>query len=282
MTEKCENWKSILESNLEGYNNLGDCLVCWETAIGMQAVDGLLPSKEFITLVTKSLTKSSISPSGLITLMRVGYYDNGSNEPIDKDTMQADYVSTNIYHFLRKWYYYYPDLCTLEAFKEIHERLFRKTHENAGEFRRYNISKREWVLSGDTVKYGDCINIKSELEKCFTKAKKCSQMNQTEMVKYLSELTSSIWQVHPFSEGNTRTTACFMISYILTVTDFPQIYDTFVDNSLYFRNALVRACYENSQYGIKPTTRYLERFYENLLFDKKNKLDNQQLHISYE
>lgn len=107
-------------------------------------------------------------------------------------------------------------------------------------------------------------------------------MNQTEMVKYLSELTSSIWQVHPFSEGNTRTTACFMIIYILTVTDFPQIYDTFVDNSLYFRNALVRACYENSQYGIKPTTRYLERFYENLLFDKKNKLDNQQLHISYE
>ena len=89
----------------------------------------------------------------------------------------------------------------------------------------------------------------------------------------LSTFVARIWQVHPFGEGNTRTTALFIQKY-LNSKGFLINNELFKDNSLYFRNALVRANYSNISKGIEEDKRYLILFFENLLFNKENKLDN--------
>ena len=74
-----------------------------------------------------------------------------------------------------------------------------------------------------------------------------------------------------FGEGNTRTTAVFLIKY-LSKLGFNVTNDIFADNSWYFRNALVRANYNNRAKNITETTYYLELFLRNLLLDEDNVL----------
>ena len=94
----------------------------------------------------------------------------------------------------------------------------------------------------------------------------------------MSEFTSKIWQIHPFCEGNTRTTAVFIQKYLISM-GFDVNNEMFKDNSLYFRNALVRANYLNYIRGIKADKKYLNMFFGNLLFNEENKLDNKDLYI---
>ena len=92
------------------------------------------------------------------------------------------------------------------------------------------------------------------------------------------KFTSSIWQVHPFGEGNTRTTAVFIEKYLNNM-GFSVNNDMFKDNSQYFRNALVRSNYGNIPKGIYPEFKYLIMFFENLLEDKSNELNNKKLYV---
>ena len=57
--------------------------------------------------------------------------------------------------------------------------------------------------------------------------------------------------------------------------------EVFAQNAWYFRNALVRANYTNVEKGIFETTRYIELFLENLLFNGNNELKNRYLHIRW-
>ena len=91
---------------------------------------------------------------------------------------------------------------------------------------------------------------------------------------------SGIWQIHPFCEGNTRTTAVFMIKYLQTF-GFSVSNQVFADNSWYFRNALVRANYNDLQNNIHATTVFLEQFIENLLAGTNHDLKNRYMHIDY-
>lgn len=90
---------------------------------------------------------------------------------------------------------------------------------------------------------------------------------------------SRLWQIHIFGEGNTRTTAVFFIKYLRTL-GFDATNDIFAENAWYFRNALVRANYNDLKNGIHETTEYLEVFLRNLLLDERNELHNQSMHIS--
>lgn len=90
---------------------------------------------------------------------------------------------------------------------------------------------------------------------------------------------SRLWQIHIFEEGNTRTTAVFFIKYLRTM-GFDAANDIFAENVRYFRNALVRANYNNFKIGIHETTEYLELFLQNLLLDEENELYNRVMHIS--
>ena len=99
-------------------------------------------------------------------------------------------------------------------------------------------------------------------------------------VKHLAKFASDIWQIHPFCEGNTRATAVFIIKYMKTF-GFRVNNDAFQKNSWYFRNALVRANYNNLQKGIHSTTKFLEMFFGNLLLETNHELKNRYMHVDY-
>ena len=116
------------------------------------------------------------------------------------------------------------------------------------------------------------INIQREKEFDYSK------LNKDELIKHIAKFTSSIWQVHPFGEGNTRTTAVFIEKYLNNM-GFNINNDMFKEHSLYFRNALVRSNYGNIPRGIYPTFDYLIMFFENLLQGKNNELKNRDLYV---
>ena len=95
----------------------------------------------------------------------------------------------------------------------------------------------------------------------------------------IAKFTSGLWQIHAFGEGNTRTTAIFIIKYLRTF-GFDVTNDIFAENAWYFRNALVRANYNNLKLGIHATQEYLDRFFENLLLGENNILRNRDLRVN--
>lgn len=99
-----------------------------------------------------------------------------------------------------------------------------------------------------------------------------------ESIKHLCKFTSNIWQVHPFCEGNTRTTAVFLIKYLRTF-GFDINEEVFAENSWYFRNSLVRANYKNFQKNVFEDTSFLESFFYNLLANTNKDLKNRYTHI---
>ena len=100
-----------------------------------------------------------------------------------------------------------------------------------------------------------------------------------EIIHHLALFVSRLWQIHIFGEGNTRSTAVFFIKYLRTL-GFDATNDIFAENAWYFRNAMVRANYNDLKNGVHETTEYLELFLRNLLLDEKNELHNRSMHIS--
>lgn len=100
----------------------------------------------------------------------------------------------------------------------IHRRLFEGVFTHAGQIRQYNITKKEWVLKGDTVTYAAWNSIKDTLDYDFATEKQYSYegLSVERCVKHLAKFASDIWQIHPFCEGNTRATAVFIIKYMKT------------------------------------------------------------------
>ena len=102
-----------------------------------------------------------------------------------------------------------------------------------------------------------------------------------EAVRHIAKFTSGIWQIHPFGEGNTRSTAVCIIKYLKSF-GFAASNETFAENSWYFRNALVRANYNDLQNGVYATTEFLELFFENLLMNAGHELKNRYMYIDFE
>lgn len=248
----------------------------WSTAIGLQAVDGLKPSNYLVETAIKNI-------EGEITIKQAqnlidSYYQTKSDRLSDKErTEEADKVSSRIAEILsEKAFSFSPN-----EYIGIHRRLFNGIYKHAGKIRDYNITKKEWVLDGDTVLYGGALELRATLEYDFSQEKSFSYMglSMDEIIHHLALFVSNLWQIHIFGEGNTRTTAVFFIKYLRSI-GFSATNDIFANNSWYFRNALVRANYTNLQKGIHETTEYLELFLRNLLLGEKNELNNRELHIS--
>lgn len=164
----------------------------------------------------------------------------------------------------------------------IHGRLFEGIFKFAGKLRDYDISKREWVLDGDTIMYGAAFELKMALDYDFDqeRAFNYKHLGTEEIVKHITFFVSRLWQIHAFGEGNTRTTAVFTIKYLRSL-GFNVNNDIFAENSWYFRNALVRANYNNLKKGIHENSEYLEKFFRNLLLGEHNELKNRYCHIRY-
>ena len=106
-----------------------------------------------------------------------------------------------------------------------------------------------------------------------------SKVDRNELVNHIAQFVSGLWQIHPFGEGNTRTTAVFTILYLRSM-GFDVTNDLFAKHSWYFRNALVRANYQNVQKGIMRNSEYLERFFRNLILGETNELRNRYMVVN--
>ena len=246
----------------------------WQTAIGLQAVDGLKPSEYLVDAAIQNI-------EGKITLDEVknlldSYYEEKPQKNHDR-TEEADKVSIRIAKILSEHAFSF----TPNEYISIHRKLFTGIYDHAGKIRDYNITKKEWVLNGATVIYGSASELRKTLEYDFMKEKHYSYkgLSMDEIIHHLAVFVANLWQIHIFGEGNTRTTAVFFIKYLRTL-GFDATNDIFAENAWYFRNALVRANYNDLKNGVHETTEYLELFLRNLLLDEKNELHNRTMHIS--
>ena len=248
----------------------------WQTAIGLQDVDGLKPS-DYLVQTAKQNIDGDISINEVKQLLDNYYESKAAIGEIDERTEEADKVSARITEILtEKTFNFTPDYLI-----QIHKRLFSGIFDLAGVIRPYNITKKEWVLDGDTVLYSSFEMIRQTLEYDFREEKNIdySTLNATQAVKQICKFISGIWQIHPFCEGNTRSTAVFAIKYLRNF-GFDINNEAFAKNSWYFRNALVRANYVNYSKNVTATPLFLERFFDNLLFGAKHELHNRDMHIS--
>lgn len=248
----------------------------WTTAIGLQQVDGLTPSKYLFETAKRNID-GEISVAEATSIIDSYYESKTDRSGNDNErTEEADKVSSRIVQILsEKSFNFSPSYLIA-----LHGRLFAGIFKFAGKIRDYDISKKEWVLDGDSVMYGAAFELKAALDYDFEQERHFSYKNLTleETVKHITFFVSRLWQIHAFGEGNTRTTAVFTIKYLRSL-GFNADNELFAENSWYFRNALVRANYNNLQKGIHENPEFLEKFFRNLLLGEHNELKNRFLHI---
>ena len=247
----------------------------WQTAIGLQAVDGLQTS-EYLKTTARKHIEGEINIDEARELIRT-YYESKGHRELDEDNQQeADKVSANIAKILSSQ--------TLDfstgGLISVHRRVFDGVFAHAGKLRDYDISKREWVLDGDTVNYLNWEDLRRAIDYDIEEERQFSYKDIThdDLIKHITQFVSGLWQIHPFGEGNTRTTAVFTILYLRSI-GFAISNDPFARHSWYFRNALVRANYKNARRGINYSPQFLERFFRNLLLGEQWDLRNRYLHI---
>lgn len=247
----------------------------WKTAIGLQAVDGLQPSAYLIDVAKRNI-EGEISLDESRKLIDSYYQSKTVRTPKDEDEEEADKVSANIAKILASKTFAF----NTNGYVSLHRRIFEGVFKHAGEIRQYDISKKEWVLEGDSVNYLNWEDLRRALDWDIEQEKNFSYKGLTddEKIEHIAKFISGIWQIHAFREGNTRTTAIFTIQYLRSL-GYEVNNEMFAKHSWYFRNALVRANYRNIQKGIDYSPIYLVRFFRNLLLKDGWVLKNRYLHI---
>lgn len=202
-----ENFDEYLR---QGEPNKAEKAKVWKTAIGLQQVDGLTPSPYLIETARQNI-------EGDITLEEVKdrieqYYQQHTARAADDRTEEADKVSARIAEILSEQTYSFSPA----AYVNIHKRLFAGIYPFAGVVRDYNITKKEWVLNGETVLHASAGLLHETLAFDLAQEKKFSYKGLSEqaIVAHLASFVSNLWQIHLFGEGNTRTTAIFLIQYV--------------------------------------------------------------------
>lgn len=273
------NWKYDLEEYIrQGEPGKAEKSAAWQTAIGLQDVDGLKTS-EYLIETAKDHIEGKINITQAQDRIHSYYEERKDRGDIEASTKEADIVSARITEILsEKTFQFSP-----AELQSIHKRLFSGIFNHAGQFRTYNITKKEWVLNGETVIYSAYDSIRDTLDYDFRQEKQFlyEDLSAEEAIKHISAFTSGIWQIHPFGEGNTRTTAVFILKYLRTF-GFTFSNDAFAENSWYFRNALVRSNYNDFNKGISATNKYLDAFFENLILGSGNELKNRYMHVDYD
>ena len=245
----------------------------WDAAIGLQKVDNLKPSKYLKKLVEENINGEKTNYEVEYELKKY-YIEKEKINDINHNELECDLVSTRIVQLLEDEKF----VLSVDFLKYIHGYLFKDIYDFAGQFRKIDFSKHELILNNDSALYGDCKTLKESLEYDISleRVKNYKEMNIVEVINNIADFSSRIWQTHPFREGNTRTTAIFIIKYLISLGY--QVDNTlFKDKSVYFRNALVRSNYFNNEKNVKEDNSYLIKFYENLLLGKNNNLQSKDL-----
>ncbi len=247
----------------------------WSTAIGLQAVDGLTTS-EYLNDLARRNIEGELTMDQVDTLLDSYYESKTAREAHDDDKNEADKASRNIKKILSVKTVDF----TANGFISLHRRIFEGVFKHAGQLRDYDITKKEWVLEGNTVNYLNWEDLRRALDYDIKQEREFSYkgLTQDNLITHIASFVSGLWQIHAFGEGNTRTTAVFTIQYLSSI-GFDVENDLFAKHSWYFRNALVRANYKNAVKGIDYSPIYLERFFRNLLLGEQWDLRNRYLHI---
>lgn len=248
----------------------------WQTAMGLQAVDGLKPSQYLIDTARRNI-EGEITIDEVQDLLRSYYASEANRSVTGENAEEADKAAANIKRILSTQTLAF----NTNGFLSTHRRIFDGVMKHAGELRKYDITKKEWVLRGDTVNYLNWEDLRRAIDYDIQQEKVFSYkgLSDIEKVRHLCYFTADLWQIHAFPEGNTRTTAVFLIQYLRSI-GYKVNNDMFAKHSWYFRNALVRANYKNSALGIDYDYQYLERFFRNLLLGENNELKNRHLVIN--
>ena len=248
----------------------------WKTAVGLQAVDGLQTS-EYLLEQARRHVEGEVSIDQVRSALCTYYEQKTDRLDKERTTEEADKVAANISRLLSQKALSF----SLVGFLATHRAIFEGVFPFAGQIRRCNITKREWVLRGDTVLYMHYEDILRGLEYDLDRERWFSYkgLSVDALVEHLAEFTSGLWQIHAFREGNTRTVAVFLIQY-LRYLGFNVDNDVFSGNSWYFRNALVRCVYSNFEKQVHPELKFLEAFLRNLLLGENNELRNRYLLIN--
>lgn len=248
----------------------------WTTAIGLQKVDGLSTS-DYLKETAKRNIEGEISIDDAQQLISSYYQSKKNRTPQDDELQEADLASAHISKILSETSFAF----SLVGLTSIHRRIFDGIFKFAGRIRDYDITKKEWVLHGNTVLYVNAEDIRRAIEYDLGQERDFDYhgLSIGEVVNHIAKFVSGLWQIHPFGEGNTRTTAVFTIKYLRSI-GFKVENNLFADNSWYFRNALVRANYRNAVKGIDPDIHFLELFFRNLLMGEHNNLKNRYLIIN--
>ena len=244
----------------------------WEVAIGLNKVDGLVPSVYLKELVEKSINGEKTYREIEKELHR--YYENRNLTKEEINTKECDIVSTRIAELLEDGSFTFSPIYLKSIHKYLFDGVFEGDIKNyAGTFRDYNITKKEDILNGKTVIYGNYKDLMEYLRYDFGEEENIdyTKLSSEGQVKRISKFTSAIWQVHPFVEGNTRTTALFLIKYLKKL-GFKLNEDIFIENSLYFRNALVLSNYSNRELKISNDFRFLTSFFIKLIVNYDERL----------
>lgn len=286
MKAKCDNMEKGT-SYIQGFNEYirqgepkqRERSEAWKVAIGLQQVDRLQTS-EYLLDTAKRHIEGDISIDEAKQLIDSYYKSVSGRKAVENDrTEEADKVAARITELIEEKTFSF----TPAQLVSIHRRLFEGIYKQAGRIRDYNITKNEWVLGGKMVYYAsadtisDTLNYDMGQEREFNYA----NLNVDDAIRHLTRFCANLWQVHAFCEGNTRTTAVFMIKYLRTL-GFNVVNDVFAENSWYFRNALVRANYIDLTKGITETTVYLERFFRSMLLGEEHDLRNRIMHIDWD
>ena len=249
----------------------------WRTAIGLQDVDGLKVSDYLKEAAVKHI-EGDITIDDVRQQLKSYYVNKTTHDNDDAEKEEADRVAANIAKLLSEQSFSFTAL----EFLNIHRHLFDGVFKHAGEIRPYDISKKEWVLQGDTVVYGRAADIMMALRYDIQQEKDFCYKGLTtdEIINHIVDFVTLLWQNHPFREGNTRTTAVFVIKYLRSI-GFRANNDLFAENSWYFRNALVRANYRNPSKGVEPNKSFLVKFFRNLMLGEQHELKNRYMLIGY-
>ena len=246
----------------------------WEIGKGLQAADGLQTSAYLETVIADTLVnKYSTEQAAGKVYDHYSAIDSDSSEYRHKE---ADIVAARITFCLEREDFKLSPV----SLKVIHRELFQDLipFKWVGEYRTGALSKKESVLGGASMVYGDYSAIADYLRYDFEmeqSAKYNTPFEEADVHKF-AKFISTIWQAHPFREGNTRTISTFAIKYLRTmgvqVDNAP-----FHEHSKWFRNALVRANHIDVQNNIRPDVSYLNKFFENVILSAGHDLQSLDL-----
>lgn len=125
---------------------------------------------------------------------------------------EADYV---VYRLKELAMNPLPGEYNTEHLLKMHHYIFQDLYEWAGEPRIIAIYKEEDVLGGMSVEYSDPFDIVKDIHNILSdmREKPWKDMDRKRATVEFCDSLARLWKVHPFREGNTRTTITFCCQY---------------------------------------------------------------------